>query len=363
MYKKVRREHDIQDVYPLSLLSTVNNTPISSKTTSPAMTQFTYPDGVAVCKLIYYSPALIASLYVSSKHGFHRGSGWIFLTIFCIIRIIGAAAQLATIGKSNPHTAETVALLTAVLGLSPLLLATLGILARIYYSILKQPWSTMFSLVLLKAIQTPAAVALILCIVGATSASDPTKIESESTVHIGIILFAIVYVALVLLTLGAMLGRRRTGQGEMSLIVAVSFALPFLAVRVLYALLAAFSHNKSFNPATGSTTVALFMDVLQEMIVVLIYLVAAVKTPTAPAATNGEKSSAGQTLAYRAGRGDFGAGRSGLFSLAIAAGQALGHKKERGRTGKTQRSQRLHDDHQTHEYSLYDSRSPQTSAV
>ncbi len=94
------------------------------------MTHITFPDGIAIYKLIYYSPALIASLYVSYKHGFQKGSGWIFLTIFCVIRIIGAGAQLATIDNSNPHTAETIALVAAVLGLSPLLLATLGILAR-----------------------------------------------------------------------------------------------------------------------------------------------------------------------------------------------------------------------------------------
>jgi low temperature requirement protein LtrA len=94
------------------------------------MAQITYPDGIAIFKLIYYLPALLISLYVSYKHGFQKGSGWIFLTIFCIIRIIGGAAQLATIDNKNPHDAETVALVTAVLGLSPLLLATLGILAR-----------------------------------------------------------------------------------------------------------------------------------------------------------------------------------------------------------------------------------------
>ena len=210
-------------------------------------------------------------------------------------------------------------------------------MASRYYSILKQPWSTVFSFVLLKAIQTPAAVALILCIVGATNASEPTQIESETTVHVGVILYTIVYVALVLLTLGSMLGRRMTGRGEVSLIIAMSLALPFLAVRILYALLGAFSHDKQFNPATGSTTIALFLDSLPEMIVVLIYLVAAVKTPAVPAAKNGEKRSAGETLAYRAGRGDFGFGKFGLLSLAAAAGQAFSSKEERGRSGETQR--------------------------
>ncbi len=94
-------------------------------------THFTYADGVAVAEVAYYVPALLVSLYITSKHGFSKGSGWIFLTIFCIIRIVGSAAQLATINKTDPQTAETIALVCAVLGLSPLVLSTLGILARV----------------------------------------------------------------------------------------------------------------------------------------------------------------------------------------------------------------------------------------
>ena len=93
--------------------------------------KITYPDGIAISKLVYYSPALLASLYVSYKHGFSKGSGWMLLTIFCTIRLIGAGAQLATINNANPHTAETISLITAVLGLSPLLMATMGIISRV----------------------------------------------------------------------------------------------------------------------------------------------------------------------------------------------------------------------------------------
>ena len=243
-----------------------------------------------------------------------------------------------------------------------LLLAPCILMTNRYYSILAQPWNTIFSLVLLKIIQTPAAVALILCIVGATSADTPAQIESESTVHIGVILFTVVYVALVVLTLGSMLGRRVTGRGELSLILAVSLALPFLGVRVLYALLEAFSHEKHFNPATGSTTIALFMDEIQEMIVVLIYLVAAIKTPAIPPATNGEKRSAGGTLAYRAGRGDFGTGKLGLLSLAAAVGQAFSNN-QRGSRGNGHSGQQNHRGRRSDGYPSSGARGQQTSAV
>ncbi len=91
----------------------------------------TYSDGVAIAKLVYYAPALFVSLFVAYKHGFAREAGWVFLTIFCLIRIIGAGAQLGTINNDHPDTAYTIALITNVLGLSPLLLATLGVVARV----------------------------------------------------------------------------------------------------------------------------------------------------------------------------------------------------------------------------------------
>lgn len=184
---------------------------------------------------------------------------------------------------------------------------------------LKQPWNTIFSLVLLRAVQIPALVALILCIIGATNTNDPAQIYSQSIVHIGIILYAIVFAALVLLTGGTILGWRKTTRGELPLIIGISITLPFLAVRILYALLAVFSNDSRFNPATGSKTVALFMDVLQEMAVVLIYLTTGVIAPAVPKADDGQPRSQDSKLMYRARRGDFNGGRLGLLTLAVAA--------------------------------------------
>ncbi|KAI1608210.1 hypothetical protein EDD37DRAFT_613358 [Exophiala viscosa] len=245
------------------------------------MVHITYSDGVSIGRLAYYVPALFVSVVVIAKHGARRSFGWIFLTLFCLIRIIGSAAQLDTINNNNPKTPETIALICTVLGLSPLLLSTLGILTRVYHSILDQTARTKFSFVV-RAIQIPATVALILCIVGAADAKSPADILSESTVHIGIILFAVVYGLLVLLTGYALRQWRLTGLGESRLIIAVCVTLPFLAVRVLYSLLAAFSHDAKFNPSTGSassTTIALVMETLQEAVVVLVYLAAGLMVP------------------------------------------------------------------------------------
>ena len=90
-----------------------------------------YRDGISILKLIIYLPYLFASIYVCYRHGFRRNSGWIFLVIFCILRIIGSGAQLATI-NNNSSTPYTIAAVTDAIGLSPLLLSSLGLTSRMY---------------------------------------------------------------------------------------------------------------------------------------------------------------------------------------------------------------------------------------
>lgn len=171
-------------------------------------------------------------------------------------------------------------------------------------------------------IQVPATVALILCIVGATSADNPADIISETTVHVGIILFTAVLAALVLLTGLAAVGRKKTARGEKSLIVAVALALPFLAVRTIYGLLAAFSNDRRFEPGTGSTTISLLMEVLPEMAIVFIYLIVGVKSPALPREEDHARS-AGSKIR----RGGFTGAKFGLLSMAVHAGREAYNSK------------------------------------
>jgi hypothetical protein len=94
------------------------------------MTHVTYADGIAIFEIVYYAPSLLGSVIVAGRHGTMKSSGWIFLTIFCIVRIVGASAHLATITKPNSSTTYTISLVCSVLGLSPLLMASLGLISR-----------------------------------------------------------------------------------------------------------------------------------------------------------------------------------------------------------------------------------------
>lgn len=85
---------------------------------------------VSIAELVFYTPALVVSLWVSHRHGFGRQAGWIFLAILAIIRIVGGSMQLASLSMHEIWPVATAAALNGV-GLSPLLLAMLGILKRV----------------------------------------------------------------------------------------------------------------------------------------------------------------------------------------------------------------------------------------
>ena len=87
--------------------------------------------GISVLELLVYIPLLVVSMLTCLRYGFKRSSGWIFTLILCLIRVIGACCQLATYNSPSRGLFEAVIILSSV-GLSPLLLATLGLLLRWY---------------------------------------------------------------------------------------------------------------------------------------------------------------------------------------------------------------------------------------
>lgn len=93
--------------------------------------KFNSEGGVSVFELLIYFPSLVVAAIVCSRHGFGRSSGWIFTLILCLVRIVGACCQLATYSSLTKGLLEAVVILDSI-GISPLLLATLGLLSRGY---------------------------------------------------------------------------------------------------------------------------------------------------------------------------------------------------------------------------------------
>ena len=88
-------------------------------------------ESIAIGEICVYIPDFILTLIVVFRHGFNRQAGWIYLAIFSVIRIAGAGFTISqTQNLTNKTDVEWAAILDAI-GLSPLLLATLGLLKRV----------------------------------------------------------------------------------------------------------------------------------------------------------------------------------------------------------------------------------------
>jgi hypothetical protein len=86
---------------------------------------------IAIAELVVYIPVALVSLFVVLRHGFHRQLGWIYLFVLSGIRIAGGVFEILSHNDpSNTNDAEWGLILQSV-GLSPLLLSSLGLLKRV----------------------------------------------------------------------------------------------------------------------------------------------------------------------------------------------------------------------------------------
>jgi len=86
---------------------------------------------IAYAEICVYVPIFILTLIVVFRHGHQKQLGWIYLAIFALIRIAGAGFTIASEHNPTSNTdIEWSAILQSV-GLSPLLMASLGLLKRV----------------------------------------------------------------------------------------------------------------------------------------------------------------------------------------------------------------------------------------
>lgn len=124
-----------------------------------------------------------------------------------------------------------------------------------------------------RVIQLLITLGLILSIVGGTSSISSTGVyKVQTTSQVGVILYVVTYIALVLMTLGTIFNATYLPSGEKRFVWAVLIAMPLILVRLIYSLLLVFHHDKNFNLLSGSTVIFAVMTVVEEILVVLIYL-------------------------------------------------------------------------------------------
>lgn len=86
--------------------------------------------GLAIAVLIFYAVLIGPAIYVCIRHGFGRYLGWFYLVTLPIVRIVGAACQIAA--EQHPSVGlYTAAAICNGIGLVPLLLALMGFASRV----------------------------------------------------------------------------------------------------------------------------------------------------------------------------------------------------------------------------------------
>lgn len=119
------------------------------------------------------------------------------------------------------------------------------------------------------------SVGVSIAIVGAAGNSNVADIPHQTKVRVGIVIFAIVLCLVILLQIWLWGAKAQSRGNDNRLGLVIAIATPFLIIRLIYTLLAVFSHWSAFSPfsnTTASVTVSLFMEVLMEMVVATLFI-------------------------------------------------------------------------------------------
>ena len=135
-----------------------------------------------------------------------------------------------------------------------------------------------------RLLMLPILVALILSIVGGTDvySSDASTVQSGRTlIKAAIMLYLVGFGALVAITALAFANYGSISKGEKHILLAVGLSIPFIAIRLVYSIVSDFdTSNATFNPVTGNVIVRAFMTILEEFIVVILFIGAGLLAPT-----------------------------------------------------------------------------------
>ncbi|ORY61459.1 uncharacterized protein BCR38DRAFT_411332 [Pseudomassariella vexata] len=235
-------------------------------------------DSLSTATLAIYVILAIPVLYLlvkHGKHGKHGFLGWLFLFLFCTIRIIGGALEM----KNSSIAASII----SSVGLSPLLLATAGILheARIY-RIRNLDEKLEWLLVLVFHIFVVGGVALVAAGSAKLQNHQQPIEKSEKIVKAGISILTVSWGILVgwvgLSFVAPRISNSTTERAGTTLLKSVCFSLAFVGIRVFCSLAALCTQKAYLNPTTGSLAIRVVLFFLSELIATLAYITAGFKT-------------------------------------------------------------------------------------
>ncbi|KAG1716773.1 hypothetical protein ID866_371 [Astraeus odoratus] len=244
---------------------------------------------LAAITIAVYVPIFILALRTAIKYGLTQ-KGWILLVIFTLIRVVGGALLVATEEIRPVVTGLYIGgYALEASGLSPLLLCTLALL----HTTTQTPEGHLRHDFVFRLLHILGTTALVLTIIGISQTSESSQSSAETMRRIGVLLFAALFVILVAITIAQWIRQKEVMKYRKQLLLAVSAALPFLAVRTLYSVLSTFSSSTfittsstptsssdsdlaEFNMLTGEWQIFVAMDMVMELVTALIYTIAGI---------------------------------------------------------------------------------------
>ncbi|KAK9244166.1 hypothetical protein V1506DRAFT_561377 [Lipomyces tetrasporus] len=227
---------------------------------------------IAIAELAVYPIALVISVFNCWRHRSNRRTGWIYLSIFCICRIVASALVIAAEKSSDPSTGVIVAeMIVSNIALTPLLLAALGFLTTSAQLTLGETMPKILTK-LLHISRLVLTAAIVLGIVGGVDLANNGASQTGHTLsRVSVILITVVFVFLTFLSLYFQVFAR-TQSHSRTLVLGVMVSLPFLLVRIVYSLLYSFSSSTAnkFSTLTGDWKIYLGMDVVMEFVVLAV---------------------------------------------------------------------------------------------
>ena len=135
------------------------------------------------------------------------------------------------------------------------------------------------------------------------------KVDTKSKV--GMVLYIVAYVSIALIYSASIQNMRVIPGKERRVPLFVLLALPFIFVRLAYSTCEVFTHSHWFNPVAGNVVILIVMAILEEFVVVMLYIILGFLVNELDASTQGpitrrqRNSRKGKTNAYHVRNNDY----------------------------------------------------------
>ncbi|RFN48306.1 hypothetical protein FIE12Z_7473 [Fusarium flagelliforme] len=238
-------------------------------------------DAIAAAKLALYIILAQPAIYCLFKHGKTGFIGWLYIQIFCVLRITTGG-----IGLHGASSSTGPVILNSI-GLSPLLLATSGILHEARRAT-NPRLNRRLDIVLEVKYHGLVGVAMALIIVSIINLQDGKDVDKYKTLLK--VASALIALAWFLITIWSLWSLSKTRvspthgsvpsfRGGKLLLYAVFITLPLLCLRLAYAI--AFLQLQISDPTSSflsSKAVEVCLGMIPELLVTIIFIAVGIKT-------------------------------------------------------------------------------------